>query len=299
MNRRVIGHLIGPIVRILPLIACLIWNASPSQAQQTAAAPVAVPPAAAAPAASGLVGGGTPIEITADEGLEWHQDAKAYVARGNAVAVRGQMTLKGAVLTAFYRDLATGGTEIFRVAAEGAVSLTAPNQSAFGERALYDIEKDVAVLTGNGLRFVTPNDVVTARDSLEYWRTQKLAVARGDALAVRGDNRVRADQLVGLLENDAKGQDTLSRIDATGSVVITTPGDVARGNRGTYDIARKLAVLRGDVKITRGKSQLNGSEAEVDLQTGISRMLAGPAAEQGRVRGLFVPGQPAGKGKTP
>jgi lipopolysaccharide export system protein LptA len=121
-------------------------------------------------------------------------------------------------------------------------------------------------------------------------------VARGDALAVRGDNRVRADRLVGLLESGPEGHMALSRIDAQGDVLITTPTDVARGAKGTYDIDRKLALLTGGVKITRGESQLNGTAAEVDLETGISRILSGEGDGKGRVRGLFVPGQQAGEG---
>ena len=42
----------------------------------------------------------------------------------------------------------------------------------------------------------------------------------------------------------------------------------------------------GKVRITRGENQLNGSEAEVNMKTGISRLLAGNA---GRVQGLVVP----------
>lgn len=234
-------------------------------------------------------GGGAPVDVVADGELTLHQKEKAVVARGNAVATRGDLSLRAETLTAFYRDLPNGETEIYRVLAEGDVRIAAPGQQAFGARAVFDVERNVAVLTGGDLRFVTETDVVTARDSLEYWRTENLAVARGEAIAVRGDNRVRADRLVGLLEEDGRGRMNLSRIDADGAVVITTPRDVARGNKGTYDIVSRLAVLTGDVKITRGRNQLNGNVAEVDLETGVSRLVSGPGDRTSRVRGLFVP----------
>ena len=47
-----------------------------------------------------------------------------------------------------------------------------------------------------------------------------------------------------------------------------------------------IARLAGNVRITRGQNQLNGAEAEVNMKTGISRLLAG---DGGRVQGLVVP----------
>ena len=141
-------------------------------------------------------GRGFPSRVDADQAIEWHQEQKAYVARGNAVAKRGEVTITGDTLVAYYRDIPAGGTEIFRLAADGKVHIFSPTQNVYGDRAVYDVDKPVAVVTGTNLRLITPTEVVTARDSLEYWETQKLAVARGDAVAVREQNRRNADDLV-------------------------------------------------------------------------------------------------------
>ena len=34
-----------------------------------------------------------PVEIHADQGIEWQQDAQAYIARGNAKATQGDTTV--------------------------------------------------------------------------------------------------------------------------------------------------------------------------------------------------------------
>jgi lipopolysaccharide export system protein LptA len=47
-----------------------------------------------------------------------------------------------------------------------------------------------------------------------------------------------------------------------------------------------IARLAGKVRITRGQNQLNGTEAEVNMKTGISRLLAGTGE---RVKGLVIP----------
>ena len=53
-------------------------------------------------------GGDKPVEIEADDGIEWQRDAKAYVARGNARARRAGVEIRADTLTAFYRDGADG-----------------------------------------------------------------------------------------------------------------------------------------------------------------------------------------------
>jgi lipopolysaccharide export system protein LptA len=179
------------------------------------------------------------------------------------------------------------------------VHIFSPTQNVYGDRAVYDVDKLVAVVTGSNLRLVTPTDVVTARDSLEYWETQKLAVARGDAMAVREQNRVNADVLVGLFADGADGSMEMTRIDAQGNVVITTPTDVARGRQGVYNLKTEIATLTGDVRLTRGENHLNGQTAEVNMKTGISRLLSTGDRSGGRVKGLFIPGQQPGGGQPP
>ena len=218
------------------------------------------------------------------------------MARGNAVAKRGDVTITGDTLVAYYRDIPAGGTEIFRLAADGKVHIFSPTQNVYGDRAVYDVDKLVAVVTGSDLKLITPTDVVTARDSLEYWETQKLAVARGDAMAVREQNRVNADVLVGLFADGADGSMEMTRIDAQGNVVITTPTDVARGRQGVYNLKTEIATLTGDVRLTRGENHLNGQTAEVNMKTGISRLLSTGDRSGGRVKGLFIPGQQPGGG---
>lgn len=280
----------------------------PAQAPGPAATQVEAP-APTAPASTPTGGGGLPIAVDADNAIEWHQEQKAYVARGNAVATRGDMTVSAPVLVAYYRELDGGGTEIFRLAADGGVRIESPTQEVVGERAVYDIDRKVIVVTGGNLRLTTPRDVVTARDSLEYWEEREVAVARGDAVAVRGQNKVRGDVLVGQFDEVRPDVLEMRRMDAQGGVVITTPTDVGRGREGTYDLVTEIATLTGDVRLTRGQNQLNGDAAEVNMRTGVSRMVSlaqaqgaspgqGPGQGAGqpgtRVRGLFVPGQQAG-----
>ena len=223
-----------------------------------------------------------PIEINAEDGIEWRQRDKVYVARGNASASQGEVTVHADVLTAHYRELKGGGTEIWRIDADGNVRLVAPRQTAHGDKAVYDVTEGVLVLTGN-VRMETETDRITARDSLEYWEKKNVAVARGNAVAARGDRRIAADVLQAHFKKDADGKSRVHEIEAFDNVLISSPKEIVRANYGIYNVETGIATLTGSVKITRGESQLNGARAEVNLNTGVSTLLGG---DEG-VRGTF------------
>src|SRR6202035_5965027 len=109
-----------------------------------------------------------PVQIQADTGIEWDQNAHLYIARGNAVATRGPGEVHADTLIAHYREAKGGGntganTEIYRVEAEGHVTMKRDAQTVVGDRAVYDVDQGIAVVTGKGLKLTTPTDVVTAR----------------------------------------------------------------------------------------------------------------------------------------
>lgn len=260
-----------------------------------------------------------PVEINADQGIEWRRDDQVYVARGNAIAKRGDITVRADTLTAHYRPVEGGGTDIFRLDAVGAVVVTSSSANAVGDNGVYDVDNAILVLKGHALKMTSEEYVVTARDSLEYWDNRQMAVARGDALVVNADKRMSAD-IVTAFFNDSSGtgdksktgkrpaktasakkatgadgndgtENQIRRIEAFTNVHISTPGQIALGDRGVYNVESGIATLFGSVKITRDENQLEGEYGEVNLNTGVSRMLSGPPGATGPqpVRGLFSP----------
>ena len=255
--------------------------------------------------------GDRPIEVYADQGIEWDQKAQRYVARGNAKAIQGDTTVYADTLTAHYEEAEGRGTEIVRIEATGGVRIVSANQTAYGGKGVYDMRKGVLVLTGGNLRLVTRTEIITARDSLEFHEKRNLAVARGNAVARpapkaegrdggRGDRTVRADMLAATFRGEGRKDAAaggegrrLERMDAFGNVVVTRSGETARGAQGAYFPDRDIANLWGKVRITRGDNQFNGEQAEVNFRTGISRILAD---RDSPVRALI---QPEEKGDEP
>jgi lipopolysaccharide export system protein LptA len=266
------------------------------------------------------------LDVTADGTLEWLRQQQVYVARGNASATRNDTTVKADVLAAHY-TVPPGkkdGVEITQVTADGNVHMIAPTAQAWGDHGVYDLAQHVVVLTGKALRLITTEDNITARDSLEYYEDTSIGVARGDAVAIRGDDKLTADVIAAkFVKTDSNAPDAkdgqaapaakakapspapapattaengtpaadgdkkqkLEELDAKGHVVLVTITDVVTGDEGVYNPITDEATVTGNVKVTRGENQLDGARAEVDMATGISRVYAAPGT---RVRGLFV-----------
>ncbi|MGO1119146.1 LptA/OstA family protein [Rhodovibrionaceae bacterium A322] len=250
-----------------------------------------IQPAAAQQGLTALQSGDAPLTIDADEGIEWQRDQQAYIARGNALATRGDLSIRANTLTAYYRDKASGGgTEIYRLDALGNVIISSANETVYGQKGVYSVDQRVVQLTGNNLRLETATDVVKARDSLEYWEDyngRPVAVARGEASAERlvEKQRILSDVLTATFSQAPEnGNLELDQVDAFGDVRLSTEKDFARGDKGIYYVKKQEAVLDGNVRITSSGNQLNGDRAEIDLETGVSRLLS---AGNSRVRGLL------------
>ena len=269
---------------------------------------------------------GGPIDVTAADGMEWRQNEQMVIARGSARAVRGDVTVTADRLIARYRRKPgsapaetkqpatvpatgdTGSNEIYRLEAEGNVKIFTPTDLAEGDRAVYDIDQAVLLLTGRDLKLTTPQQVLTARDSMEYWSQKHMAVGRGLATVTTADGRrLAGDVLVGYTtppateatppkatpaKAPAPGADPLTssgklqRVEGFGNVEVRTATETIRGARGIYVTDSGIARVAGDVRITRGLNQLNGDEALVNMRTGISTLVRNPG---GRVQGLVVP----------
>lgn len=238
----------------------------------------------------GGAGGDLPIDVYAENGIEWQQDNSLFIARGDARAVRGGVEVLGDELRAHYRKGATGQSEIWRLDALGNVRIVSNTETAYGSRAIYNADQQVLVVDGEKPRLESGQDILTATQQLEYWEAKKFAVARGNAVATREKKQVRADVLVAHFTEDGTGKSKVYRIDAYDNVRIRTETETATGDRGVYDVDSGLATLTGNVVMVRDTNTLNGCRAEVNLNTGISKLFACPGqGGSNRVRGTFIP----------
>ena len=251
----------------------------------------------------------SPIEVSADNGLELQQDLKRAIARGNAKLVQGDVSVVADELIADYR----GDNDIYRVYAIGHVTMKSASETATGAAAVYDVDKAVLVLTGDPVTLVSNDGTVTAHQTLQYWANERVAVAEGNASA--GDTQQRqihGDRLIAFFREDGaakpsnskakagmnqpRGRGDINYVQAFGNVRMSTSNEDIRSERGAYNIDTGMATLEGNVRITRDKNQLNGGFATVNVRGGVSKLFASAAQagqpgmrENARVKALIAP----------
>jgi lipopolysaccharide export system protein LptA len=277
-------------------------------------------PAGLAHGQLGAADSSTPINIQADNGLEWQQNQQLYIARGNAVATRGPATIKADTLIAHYRKPngpnaanSENDSEIYRIEADGNVVITRDSRTVVGDHADYDMDQGIGIVTGKALKMTTAADTITAKDALEWYDQKQIAVARGNAVAVRqGGRTIKADVLTAYMVKvppqqqqatapgrpvkpgtppaktaavtpaaAASGQPAvaqgdeskINRIDAQGHVVVVNGPDIGRGDYGVYNAVTDICTLLGNVTVTRGTDVVTGQYAVMDMKTNISRIM--------------------------
>jgi len=234
-----------------------------------------------------------PIEITADNGIEWEKNKEILIASGNAKASRGGITVLAEVLRAYYRKKTTGGTDLYRLDAAGGVKIFSDTESMEGQTAVLDFEQAILKVDGKKVIYKAGPDTITANQQMEYWERQKMAIARGNAVAIHKGKTLRADVLKALLRKNKTGRSEVYIIEAFNNVLIVSDKDRLRSDSVIYKLDSGIATLKKNVSIVREDSILNGDLAEINLKTGISKLLTvdsvGSRKERKRVRGLIYP----------
>ena len=247
-----------------------------------------------------------PIDITADSGIEWQQQAQVYIARGNAVATRGTSEVHADTLTAHYRPskskTAEGGNEVYRLDADGHVEMKGPTQTVVGDQAVYDVDQQIAVVTGKALKLTTPTDIVTARDSLEWYDATQIAVARGDAVASRADKHIRADVLTAHMTKETpnpagKKPDAPNAAETKSAATATKPQSAAAkrdsagplGGDGESSRIKRVDA-QGHVVAWNSTDVGRGDYGVYNAETGIVTLLGNVTISRGQnvIRGKYA-----------
>ena len=232
-----------------------------------------------------------PLEIEADDGFEWNQNERQYVAIGNVVLRRGDLSIQADKIIAQYGVIDGKPGEIEELIARGNVLLKSSNERAEGTEALYNIASGYLRILGPKARLVTGQDQLKAEKSIEYWEPDMVAVMTGKAQAVRYDRLIRADRLEGYFRRNPDRTVSIRRIIAHDKVCLEGENEIILGGFADYDLDSGYAIMQSSqigsaqelVQIYRGSDKIQGNTAEINLITGISRLIG--RADRKRVYG--------------
>ena len=234
-----------------------------------------------------------PIEIFADDGIEWHKNKSKYVALGNAKALSGTLSLESDKIEAFYKENDSSSMNITEVRAKKNVVVQDKKMKITGgEYAEYKILKDYFLINGKNIILTSEKNILKSNKKLEYWRSKNIAIATGKAQAKKNNEFVVvADKLVWYLQ-EKNQKTTVKKLLGFNNVSIKTNNEVAFSDKAIYNNNTEICKLFGNVKLQRGESFLTGEYAEVDLRRGISKLLPAPGSKlnENKVRALIDKG---------
>lgn len=225
-----------------------------------------------------------PIEISADNGIEWKRDARTYTARGNALAQQGSTSIAADTLIAYLDD----NDELSNWEAIGNVKISTSQSTSYGDRADYQESTRLLVLTGQNLKVVTESQTVTARDQIEYWRDKDAVVAKGNVVIVRSEKNtiIKSDEATAYFrdktddpatpEDETGDGSEVYQVEAEGHVRVDRKEQTAFSDHLAYNPDTEVAILTGNVVIHSKDNTYKGARAELDLQKDISRLLPAP-----------------------
>ena len=101
-----------------------------------------------------------PIEIFADDGIEWHKNKKKYVAIGNAKALSGTLSLESDQIEAFYDEKESSKMNIKEVKAQKNVVVKDNKMKITGGNyAEYNISKDYFLIIGKNIILTSESNI--------------------------------------------------------------------------------------------------------------------------------------------
>lgn len=119
----------------------------------------------------------------------------------------------------------------------------------------------VALLPGGLAAQANRTIEVTADQGLEWDKTQKLYIARGNARLTRGQTSIAAGILRAWYRDDSSMRGEVFRVEAEGDVRITRGDLVATGGRGSYDTDKRIGRLTGGgLAVTSGDARLSATD---------------------------------------
>ena len=129
-----------------------------------------------------------------------------------------------------------------------------------------------------------PVDITS--DEMQWNDKERIAYALGNAVAIQGDRKIKADKLIVYLE---KNNDTneIILIKAEGNIIFTTINELATGEMATYDFVKNNIIIKNNVTLKKNDNVMKGDLLKMNLNTGISEISSKKDSKKVKMR--FLP----------
>ena len=154
---------------------------------------------------------------------------------------------------------------------------------AFGLLPLWALGQGSQVAFG-GLQIDPELPVEMSADQLTVDQNDGSAIFTGNVVVGQGEMRLSAAKVeVEYADDEATGSSRISKMTATGGVVLVNGPEVAEAQNAIYTIDDGRIVMTGNVLLTQGRNALSAERMVVNLNSGTAVM-------EGRVKSIIQTG---------
>ena len=209
------------------------------------------------------------LEIEASGYLEWNQEIKSYIAKGDAIAVQGQRIIKADKIIAFYGS--EENRDIIRIEATGSVEFKDNSSFGYSDKLNYEMSTRTVTLTGNKNYFESDMFVTKSSNQIKFDEIKGTLLLTEDAfVSISEGSKIEAQ----LLEIELADGGNVSIIEAEGNVKLTEGAErIAYSNAAFYKAESGEMTLSESVVIIDGNNQLKGDKAIINMNSGYSKIL--------------------------
>ena len=136
-------------------------------------------------------------------------------------------------------------------------------------------------------------------DHIELQDKANRAILTGNVSVKQAEMTLNAARMtVAYTGQVVNGSPQVSRLDASGGVIVTRPDQSARGQYAVYDLNKRVVTMLGGVTLIQAGNTVNGSRLTINLDTGRAVIdgsgvrgsapgAGGTTSSGGRVTGTF------------
>ena len=227
------------------------------------------------------------LTVEADESLEWFEKERYYLAKGNVILKKDGITLKANSIKVDY-VFENGENILKKIIAQDKVILVKENTKATGQYMTYDVQEEIAKISGSFQTFSSPSGYVESKKNIIFDDKNNKAKAEGNVKIILSNKTIiYADNVKADLKHTNKA---IEKAIARGNVIIENKikGRKSKADLGVYNSNDEIIRLTGNVVIINQKSKLSGAKGITNLKTGISNIV-GDQENKKRVKGIFSP----------
>lgn len=125
-----------------------------------------------------------------------------------------------------------------------------------------------------GMAVDPEEEIEVTSQTLSVDQETGFAIFEGDVVVIQGELRMSAERVEVLFIDETN---EISRLIATGGVLLANAEDEAEADRADYDITTQMLTMTGDVLVNQGETLISADSMVVNVTDGSAVM-------QGRVR---------------